>query len=53
MTFFSVITLDCDVFETTISDERHFASFNIALAYAEIQAGIVIIVKMHVPEIVN
>lgn len=53
MIFFSVITLDCDVFETTILDERRFASLSDARAYAEMQADVVIIVKMQVPEIIN
>lgn len=44
--FFKVVVLDINIYETTIKDERHFADYRSAQEYANTTDGYAIIIEM-------
>lgn len=44
MSYFKVIVIDCDVFESTIIDERHFSTQQDAKIFAESYKDMVTII---------
>lgn len=44
--FFKVVVLDINIYETTIKDERHFADYDTAQNFAKNSDGYAIVIEL-------